>query len=555
MTLRKALQLATLLVVVVLATSCSTPPDTLSSRAMIDDDSNFTILQINDVYKIEGLEGGDVGSIARVRTLRKQLEAEGREVLVLHAGDLLFPSVMSKYMRAQPMIKVLNLLDGDPAAFDKNFVIVFGNHEFDDKDPGILLGRLAQSDFAWVSSNVRYRSTKDSKGEPFSERLSNVHDVIVQDVDGVRVGIFGLTIDARRQDYVSYDYGDIAARKIATKAALDQLKSQGAQVIIALTHQDLDQDVQMAKDYPGIDIVIGGHEHFYIERKVGQTWITKADSDAQSAIVHDVRVSINGSVSSDHRKVEIGPEIGIDPIVDAEVQHWLAELSKEVKKEKGYDLMEEIGTTKYLLEGVEPAVRGRETALGNFIADVARDTLVTDIAFINGGGIRINDNIPPGPIRNYDMEGVFYFNNNLVAFEITGWELLDILRNSVSKAHLGDGRFLQVSGMKFNYHVSGKSDNPVYTIEPNDVKVKQKDKIEYIPLELDRKYSVTSTDFIWEYGFGDGYAIFSKGNSGNSPELLKQGGDFRSAVEEYIAKLPGKMVTTQIEGRTVKIEE
>ena len=555
MTIRYVLQLIVLLIVVILAASCSTPPDTLTTNAQIDHDVNFTIIQINDVYKIEGLEGGNVGGIARVRTLRKQLEDEGGDVLVLHAGDLLFPSVMSKYLRAQPMIKTLNLLDGKPARFDKNFVVVFGNHEFDDKDPGLLLGRVAQSDFAWVSSNVRYRSVKNSYGEPFSQRLNNVHDVIVLDVNGVRVGIFGLTVDAQRRDYVTYDYSDVAVRKAKIRSALDHLNSEGAQVIIALTHQDLVQDELMASDFPEIDIVIGGHEHFYIQCKVGNTWITKADSDAQSAIVYNVRVSADGSVTADHRKVDIGLGIERDPIVDAEIQHWIAELSKAVKKQKGYGLMDELGTTKYLLEGVEPAVRGRETALGNFLADAVRDRMNTDLAFINGGGIRINDNIPPGPISNYDMEGIFYFDNNLVSFRLTGEEIFDILRNSVSKAHLGDGRFLQVSGIKFEYHVGGTKNNPIYRIESEDVKVKLQGDINYIPLELNRKYIASSIDYIWENGYRDGYKIFSKGNNGKSPEIEQHGGDFRSAVEEVISKLPDRMVTTQIEGRIVKIQE
>src|SRR5215203_5641063 len=47
----------------------------------------FKILQINDVYKIEGLEGGQVGGLARVRTLRKLLESDGTRVLVMHGGD------------------------------------------------------------------------------------------------------------------------------------------------------------------------------------------------------------------------------------------------------------------------------------------------------------------------------------------------------------------------------------------------------------------------------------------------------------------------------------
>src|SRR5262249_39260269 len=122
--------------------------------------TRFTILQINDVYRIEGIEGGRKGGLSRVRALRKQLEAEGRPVLVLHAGDLLFPSVMSKFLDARPMIEVMNLLDGDAAARDPRLFVTFGNHEFDSKDPGVLLGRLAQSDFSWVSTNTRYVTAK-----------------------------------------------------------------------------------------------------------------------------------------------------------------------------------------------------------------------------------------------------------------------------------------------------------------------------------------------------------------------------------------------------------
>jgi len=273
----------------------------------------FTILQINDVYKIEGLLGGRLGGLARVRTLRKRLEAEGRPVLVLHAGDLLFPSVMSKYLRAAPMIRVLNLLDGNPVAFDPDLFVVFGNHEFDDRDPGVLLGRLAQSDFSWVSSNVRYRTVKAAPGEPLSARLANVHDVVVRDVAGFPVGIFGLTTDAQPRDYVAYDYG-LPERHAAVERALERLKSGGARVFLGLTHQDLEDDERLAREFPAVAIVIGGHEHFFLQRKIGSTWITKADADARTAVVHDVRVAPDGSVADDFRKVSLDADVEItDP--------------------------------------------------------------------------------------------------------------------------------------------------------------------------------------------------------------------------------------------------
>ena len=119
-------------------------------------DRHFIVVQLNDVYKIEGLENGNAGGLARVRTIRKQLGADGTPVLVMHAGDLLFPSVMSKYLNGEPMIRVLNLLDGDAGKFDDAMYATIGNHELEKSDPMFALGRFAESDFRWVSSNVHY---------------------------------------------------------------------------------------------------------------------------------------------------------------------------------------------------------------------------------------------------------------------------------------------------------------------------------------------------------------------------------------------------------------
>jgi 5'-nucleotidase len=514
----------------------------------------FTILQINDVYKIEGLEGGRVGGLARVRTLRKQLEAEGRPVLLLHAGDLLFPSVMSKYLRAQPMVRVLNLLDGDPAAFDPNMFVVFGNHEFDDRDPGTLLGRVAQSDFAWLSSNTRYRSVATAPGDPFSARLVNVHDVMVKEVGGIRVGLLGLTTDAQPRDYVAYDY-DLPARRFAIERALEKLRAGGARAVIALTHQDLDEDVRLAREFPAVGLVVGGHEHFFLERKVGATEITKADADAKTAVVHDVTVSADEKLQDSFRKVSLGPDFDKDAAVDREVQGWLSELATTVKAQTGRDLLEVVGETENLLEGEEPAVRGRETALGNFLTDVIRDRMKTDLGLINGGAIRINDNIPPGPIRNYDLEGIFYFDNQVVSFEITGAKLLDLLRTSVSKVHAGHGRFLQVSGIRFRYHVGGTPEEPVYTVETADVHVAPRGASGWQPLDLGRRYSAASLDYLWENGYRDGYVLFSKGRGGTSPKRLDSGAlPWRAMTEEAIRALPGRRVTSKVEGRIVRVD-
>jgi 5'-nucleotidase len=536
------------------AGGASRPAPPAPATAAASSAVRFTILQINDVYKIEGLQGGTVGGLARVRTLRKALEAEGRPVFLFHGGDLLFPSVMSKYLRGNPMIRTLNLLDGDPLAFDPSLVVVFGNHEFDDKDPGTLLGRVAQSDFAWVTSNTRYRSAEAAPGEPFSARVPNAHDVLVKEVGGARIGIFGLTTDAQPRDYVGYEY-EPPARNAAVSRALDRLRAEGATTIVALTHQDLEEDERLAREFPAVALIVGGHEHFFLDRRVGKTWITKADADAKTAVVHDVRIFADGTFEDSFRKVSLGPDVEKDAAVEREVEKSLAELAAVVRSQTGRDLEEVIGTTENLLEGVEPAVRGRETALGNFIADVLRGRMETDVGFVNGGAIRINDDILPGPIRNYDFEGIFYFDNSIVSFEITGAELLELLRISVSKVHAGHGRFLQVSGIRFRYRVGGTADQPVYSVEAADVEVAPRGSSSHRPLELERRYSAASLDYLWENGYRDGYPLFSKGRGATSPRRLDSGPlPWRATTEAAIRALPGRRVTSKIEGRIVRVD-
>jgi 2',3'-cyclic-nucleotide 2'-phosphodiesterase (5'-nucleotidase family) len=477
--------------------------------------TRFKILQINDVYKIEGLENGQSGGLARLRTLRKHLESDGTPVLLLHAGDALYPSVMSKYLDARPMVDVMNLLDGDPAAFDPKLIVTFGNHEFDKSDPGVLIGRLRESAFEWVATNT----TLTVPDAPVVKKS------ILMDAGGTSIGIFGLLYPIQKSYARSSDV------KAAARVAVAALREDGARVIIAITHQDMPADVDLVKDVPGIDLVIGGHDHLFMQQKVNETWIAKADADAKSVIVYDVTVPRAGPIRTTPLRVVLDTTVAKDPAVDAAVQRWLAALSEKLGGN------ETIGATRNLLEGVEPAVRGRETALGNLLADAAREQMQTDVAVINGGSIRINDNIPPGPITRYDMEGVFYYTNKLVAVSLSGQELLDMLRNSVSRADAGDGRFLQVSGLRFTYHP------PQFTIEPSDVTVGGK------PLDLSARYSVALIDYMYTNGIEDGYVLFT--DATRPPRInTDREADFRTTVESYIRR--AGTVTTAVEGRITR---
>jgi 5'-nucleotidase len=501
----------------ILLTACATAPKQTTAH--------FKILQINDVYKIEGLEGGQSGGLARVRTLRKHLESDGTPVLVLHAGDALYPSVMSKYLEAKPMVDVLNLLDGDAAKFDTNFVITFGNHEFDKSDPSILFARMKESQFAWVSTNSDYCDP-----ECKDQNFPGVGDVLTSKVAGVNVAFLGLLYPLQNK-YVRTTDVIRAARD-----AVSAVREHGdARVVIAITHEDMPDDVKLLQAVPGINIVVGGHDHLYMQQRVDYTWIAKADADAKSVIVWDVTVPPSGPVITTPLRVVLDSTVPKDPTVDAAVQRWMGALSEKLGGN------ETLGTTKNLLEGVEPAVRGRETALGNFLADVTRAQMQTDVALINGGSIRINDNIPPGPITKYDMEGIFYYTNSLVATTVTGQQLLDLLRNSVSRVDAGDGRFLQVSGLRFRYHPQ----NGAFVVNAGDVEVAGQ------PLDLNRSYTLGLIDYMYLRGTEDGYTLF--GDATRPPKVnTAREADFRTTVEQAIRQ--AGTVETDIEGRIVRAQ-
>ena len=490
--------------------------------------TRFKILQINDVYKIEGLEGGQVGGLARVRTLRKLLESDGTPVYVMHGGDALFPSVMSKYLDAQPIIDVMNLLDGDATKFDANMLVGLGNHELDKSDDKILLARLKESQFVWLVTNTLYCKTKDDCVPFRTVAESSVSELMELDPSkDLRIGVMGLLYPLQK------DYARSTDVIYEARHAHNTLMADGCDLTIAITHQDMQDDERLVQEVPGLDLVIGGHDHLFSQKQIGLTWITKADADAKSAIVYDVTVDANGSMHTAPLRVALDSTVAKDPAVDARVQEWMARLTEKLG---GNDT---IGLTENLLEGVEPAVRGRETALGNLLTDASREQMGTDIAVLNGGSIRINDNIPTGPITKYDMEGIFYYTNALVAVPVTGQQLLDMLRNSVSRADAGDGRFLQVSGMRFTYHPrDGK-----FIVDATDVEVGGK------PLDVNATYSMTTIDYMYLRGTDDGYTLFA--DATRPPKIhTDREADMRATVEKYI-RVKGT-VTQGIEGRIVR---
>ncbi|MBW3655278.1 MAG: metallophosphoesterase, partial [Gemmatimonadetes bacterium] len=188
-------------------------------------------IQINDVYRIDAVEGGRVGGLGRVVTAAEAARRRtGVPVRVLHAGDFIAPSLESRYFAGLQMIDALNFLHARAP-----MIVVPGNHEFDERRPAMLVGAINASRFPWLAANVRL-NTGDAQAD---RRLGS--DTII-DAGGMRVGIFTLTFLDTRREYATEDtaYVAIAERQIR------ELEAQGAEAIVGLTHLDLAVDRQIA---------------------------------------------------------------------------------------------------------------------------------------------------------------------------------------------------------------------------------------------------------------------------------------------------------------------
>lgn len=446
-TKQNILTIISILFILVLITSC-TPKK--SSQAQ-----TFKILAINDVYRTEGLDKGTLGGLARVRTIRKQLEENGDQVLFLHAGDFLQPSFSSRVNKGAAMIDVMNKLNGLNQGFDENMIVTFGNHEFDKarmKHMPRLQQRIDDSEFTWLDSNINWLHD-DKLGTISSKKLQKW---IIKDIAGIKVGLFSLTTDMAHPEYIASFDDPIEV----TKHYVSFLKSKGAQVVIALTHQQLSDDkkiLALEKQYRP-DLIFGGHEHYRQLEEVDGTWIVKADADALSTAVIEITLGHTGKITVLPIFIELDQTIEKEPQIQQIVENWIQKTSVKycqgIKQESDC-LDEAYGSTKVKLIAEESEIRRFETNIGNFIADTARKEFKlcnADMALINSGSIRLNHNIAANSnISRKHLEGMFPYPSDLQLITINGEILKQILNHTIDK-WTANGHWLLISGIKYTHN-------------------------------------------------------------------------------------------------------
>ncbi len=412
-----------LLIFAVLFYSCNQNQDNNEVR--------ITFLQLNDVYELSAVSGGKLGGFARVQTLLNQLKSENKNTFSFMAGDMLSPSAIGtaqfegERIAGRQMVDALNAMNWD--------YFTFGNHEFDIKEPD-LRKRLQEMQFTLITDNVT-----DQNDQPFPNTVP--HQII--NVDGVKVGIFGVTLNNFRTKYAKISDPIEAAQK-----AVGSLKQSGADIIVGLTHQSIDQDEALVVEIPEIDLVMGGHEHenFHLLRGNNFTPIAKADANAKTAFVH--QLTFNKETKALNIKSElvfIDDQLQKDGRILELANTW-TKRAFESFEEQGYDPNRVICQSTRILDGSESAIRNRSTALTKLITRGFLSAFPqADAAIMNGGSIRIDDKLQPGPITEYDIMKISPFGGSVSQVTIDGATLIRALDQGEKNA--GNGAFIQYANI------------------------------------------------------------------------------------------------------------
>ncbi|WP_172794286.1 5'-nucleotidase C-terminal domain-containing protein [Psychrobacillus sp. FJAT-21963] len=524
-------------------------------NAEVNPGFTLSLMHVNDTH-------ANTDKAPKRLTAIKEVRAEKPSALLIDAGDVFSGTLYFNEFKGQADLELMKLMDYD--------VMTFGNHEFDlgstPEGHKALSEFIQKSNFPFVSANADFSKDVNLKGL-FNVNVSSdpkdgqIYSGIIKEVDGQKVGLFGLT---------TAETADISSPKDVTftdyiKAAqtmVDEFEKQGVNKVVAVTHigyddnPTFDNDLLLAAAVNGIDVIVGGHSHTQLDKPVvvnkdkngaekDPTVIVQAYQYSDFLGTLDVNFNKEGKVVSHAGELIPIKDQTEDPAAATLLKTYSEKIEEIKVKEIGAVAEVEL-TNPRVKEDTDPSVRKNETALGNIITDgmLSKAKKYNDkviMALQNGGGIRAS--IDAGPITVGEVITVLPFGNTLATMEVTGAELKAAFEISFKSYPKENGGFLHVSGAKVEFDSSKPAGERVVSI-----KYKAADGT-LVELKDDEKYVIATNAFTAKGG--DGYDVFKKAyEEGRVTDLGLS--DWENLQEQLQLM---KTVKNEVEGRIVDVKK
>ncbi len=394
----------------------------------------IVILYENDVHcAVEGY--------AKLAGLRDIERSRTPYVTLVSCGDFAQGNTVGSLTGGEAVVRVMNAVGYD--------YVTVGNHEFDYSVP--QMQHLAQLLTAQTLCCNFSRFTDEGEKDLFPAYA-------VKNYGGTKVGFVGVatpsTFRSSTPTYFVDDAGKLLYNFHQTdtyarvQQAVDGARSEGAQIVVVLSHLGDDPEVAYSRELipatHGIDIVLDGHAHHLLNEKLvndrGDSVIL-ASTATKFAYIGRLTIDSHNRLTNE-----------LLPICDCRAVNQAAyDTTLAVQNELEALVCRQVGTTAFALIDRDAQnnrlVRLQETNLGDLMADVARYATGADIGVCNGGGLRAGLYNPT--ITYGDLVSVWPFNNVMRVTRCTGQQLLDALEVGVALLPNENGDFLHVSGLRY----------------------------------------------------------------------------------------------------------
>jgi len=451
----------------------------------------LTIIHTNDMHShllglspnldYSPLKTGDdatLGGWARVATVIKSEKAKRTNpTLILDGGDFLMGSLF--HMIAREEGAELQLMK--EMGYD---VITLGNHEFDLMPKGLAQIITSAQQKGGIPEIV-FSSAIFNQENPEDDALEEifkkgwVKPYTIKEIQGIRVGFFGI---------MGKDAAEVSpfARPVKFKNPIEISREmvkilrekEKVDLVVCLSHSGLSEkksrseDELLAKEVPGIDIIVSGHTHTKLTQpiRVNETFIVQAYAYGKNVGILDLAYDQDRLSLKQYVLVEVDNRIPGDEKVQRRIESSIGLTEQKILKEHGLTFHQVMGKT-----GFDLTLTTDESNLGNLVADSIRWAMnridydpndpVTRVvvAIESNGAIRADllkgktgaltvcdlfRVVPLGISRADDSMGYPIISCYLHAHEIK--KILEVVTSIYPRK--GNKFFLQVSGLRFKYN-------------------------------------------------------------------------------------------------------
>ncbi|MHA2406325.1 MAG: bifunctional metallophosphatase/5'-nucleotidase [Candidatus Hermodarchaeia archaeon] len=374
---------------------------------------HLTILQMNDSHSYfelhrelywagEKVSYRKAGGYARIATFFKKIRKENSAVVAIDNGDTIhgtFPAVNSN---GDAMVPILNALAFD--AMTAHWEFAYGPNNFKK-----IVGKL---DYPMLAINCYDKFTGKLVFPPFK----------VIECDGLCIGIIGIAatiVDKTMPKHFSKGMRFTLGNKELPYYINHLRENDRVDLIVVVSHLGYPQELKLAKEVEGIDVLLSGHTHNRLYEAVKVNNAIVMQSGCHGAFIGKLDLQVENRRVQDfcYKLITIDPSIKPDPDVQVIVDDAL---------EPHRDMLNQVvGRTNTALNRNTVM----EASMDNLLLKALIDVSGIELAFSNGW--RYGAPIPPGPITVNDLWNIIPTNPPISLCEITGTELWEMMEENL----------------------------------------------------------------------------------------------------------------------------